>query len=251
MISATIISLNEEDQIGDAIRSLKGLADEIIVVDSGSIDRTVEIAEKLGAKVYFRKFDNFADQKNWAVSKTKGDWVLSLDADERITSELAKEIRENVNTEQYVGYLIPRQNFILGKEIKYSRWSPDTHIWLWRKSFGRWVGDVHEEVVVSGKRGLLKNSKIHNSHSSISEFMQVNNFYSSLEAQDLLKKGVRFSFLKMLKYPLFEFFIRFIYKKGFLDGLRGLVLAYLMAVYQLEVIIKLWELEEHFKTSSQ
>lgn len=243
-ISATIITLNEGDKIGSAIKSLKGLADEIIVVDSGSIDKTVEIAEKLGAKVFFRKFDNFANQKNWAVSKTKGDWILALDADEEIPPALAEEIKEAVKSNRYCGYLIPRKNIILGQSIEYSRWNPDSHVWLWKKNYGKWAGDVHEEVIVKGDIGLLKNTKIHNSHKTIESFMQANNFYSALEAQSLIKSNVKFSFRRMLWEPFFEFLVRFVYKKGFLDKKEGFVLAYLMAIYKLIVWIKLWELEK-------
>lgn len=244
MISATIITLNEEDKIGDAIRSVKGLADEIIVVDSGSTDKTLEIAKNLGAKVYFRKFDNFASQKNWAVSKTSGGWILSLDADEVITGELATEIKRVVKESNCDGYLIPRRNFLLGKEIKHSRWSPDIHIWLWKKDSGKWTGDVHEEVIARGKVGRLKNNKIHHSHKTVSEFIQVNNHYSSLESEALFKDGIKFSFGKMFWTSFFEFFIRFFYKLGFLDGKQGFVLAYLMGICKLTVWVKVWELEK-------
>lgn len=248
MISATIITLNERENIKTAIKSIKGFVDEIIVVDSGSIDKTVEIAEESGAQVYFRKFDNFANQKNYAVSKARGDWILSVDADEEISVDLAKEIKEAVKNNQFVGYLIPRKNIILGKEIKHSRWSPDTHIWIWKKDFGKWVGEVHEEVVVSGKVGSLKNSKIHNSHKTVSEFIEANNKYSGLEAKSLFKNGIHFPFSKMIWQSVFEFFIRFIYKSGFLDGWRGFCLAYLMSVYKLTVWIKLWELNRKDKS---
>ncbi|EKD90203.1 MAG: glycosyl transferase family 2 [uncultured bacterium] len=244
MISTTIITLNEEDKIGRTIKNLKGLADEIIVVDSGSADKTVAIAESLGAKVFFREFDNFAAQKNWAVSKAKGDWVLAVDADEEIPISLAEEIKEAVKSDRYAGYLISRKNFILGKEIKYSRWSPDTHIWLWKKDSGKWMGDVHEELVVDGKVGLLKGSKIHHSHNTVSSFMKTNNLYSTLEALSLHKQNVRFSFGRMFWAAFFEFFIRFFYKWGFLDGKEGFVLAYIMGIYKLTVWIKLWELEQ-------
>lgn len=244
MISATIITLNEEDNIGRVIKSLDGLADEVIVVDSGSTDKTLEIAKKFGAEIYLRKFDNFANQKNWAVSKAKGEWILAVDADEEIPVNLADEIKDVVKDNNFTGYLIPRRNFILGKEIKYSRWSPDTHIWLWKKDSGKWIGDVHEEVKVSGKVGLLKKSKIHNSHKTLGSFLQVNNLYSDLEARSLYKKHIRFSFGEMFWAPLFEFFIRFVYKFGFLDGKEGFVLAYAMGIYKLSVWIKLWELEQ-------
>lgn len=245
MISATIITLNEEENIEKAVESVKGLADEIIVVDSGSTDKTIEVAKELGAQVYHRKFDNFANQKNYAVSKARGDWILSVDADEEISADLAKEIKEAVKNNQFVGYLISRRNYILGKEIKHSRWSPDRHIWLWKRDKGRWVGEVHEEIVVLGKVGLLKSSKIHNSHKTVSEFIKANNQYSNLESHEMFRRGVTFSFWKMTKLALSEFFIRFIYKKGFLDGWRGFVLVYLMAIYQLMVWIKLWELEKN------
>lgn len=244
MISAVLITLNEEENIDRALDSLKNLADEIIVVDSGSIDKTIKIAEKYGAKTFFREFDNFAEQKNWATSKAKGDWILSLDADEEIPEKLAEEIKKAVTSDSYNGYLIPRRNFILGKEIKHSRWSPDTHIWLWKKDFGKWTGDVHEEISVEGEVGLLKNSKIHNSHKSIKDFMNSNNLYSTLEAESLFRKNIKFSFLKMVWQSIFEFSIRYIYKAGFLDGKVGFTLCYLMGIYKTTVWIKVWELEQ-------
>lgn len=244
MISATIVTLNEEGKIGKLIKSLDCFVDEVVVIDSGSTDNTVKIAKNLGAKVFFHEFENFANQKNWAVSRTKGDWILSVDADEEIPVNLADEIKEVVKNNNFAGFLIPRRNFILGKEIKYSRWSPDTHIWLWRRDSGKWIGDVHEEVKVSGKIGLLKNSKIHNSHETMSSFLGSNNLYSRLEAESLYKKHIKFSFYQMFMSSLFEFFVRFIYKLGFLDGKEGFVLAYAMSIYKLSVWIKLWELEQ-------
>lgn len=244
MISATIITLNEEEDIEKAIKSVKDLVDEIIVVDCGSKDKTVEIAEKLGAKVFFRRFDNFANQKNWAKNKAINPWILSLDADEVVTSDLALEIRRAVKNEEFTAFLIPRRNFILGREIKYSRWSPDRHIWLWKKDFGRWEGLVHEEVKVEGKVGIIENAKIHYSHQTIKEFIAANNRYSDLEAINLFNNRINFSFWKMIWEAIFEFLLRFVYKKGFMDGIRGFILAYLMGMYKLIVWIKLWYLKE-------
>lgn len=244
MISATIITLNEEKNILKALESIKDFVDEIIIVDSGSSDKTIEIAKKFNVKIFNRKFDNFANQKNWAVSKTTGDWILALDADEEITEDLKKEIKEKINDSNFTAFIMPRKNFILGKEIKYSRWSPDKHIWLWKKGFGKWVGNVHEEVQVMGEIGVLKNNKIHNSHRTLSEFMKANDFYSSILATDLFSKKEKFSFSKMIWESIYEFVLRFILKLGFLDGLVGFILAYTMGIYKLTVWVKVWELEK-------
>lgn len=248
MISATIITLNEEKNIKRALESLKDLVNEVIVVDCGSKDKTTEWAEKFGAKVFFRKFDNFANQKNFAAAKAIGEWILSVDADEIIPKDLAEEIKQAIKQDGVSGFLIGRRNFILGGEIKHSRWSPDSHIWLWKKDRGKWVGDVHEEVIISGKVGIFKNSKIHYSHKTVSEFIEANNKYSGLEAKSLYKNGIHVPFSKMIWQSVFEFFIRFIYKRGFLDGWRGFCLAYLMSVYKLTVWIKLWELNRKDKS---
>lgn len=243
MISVTIITLNEEENIEKAIKSVLDLADEIIVVDSGSKDRTVEIAKKLGAKVFFRQFDNFANQKNYAVSKASNDWILAVDADEEISQKLAQEIKKSVENKQYSGYLISRRNFILGQEIKHSRWSPDKHIWLWKKEQGKWIGDVHEEVKVLGKVGQLKEAKINYQSGGMDVFLQKNDFYASLLARSLYQKGVKFSLPHLIYDPLFEFLLRYFYKLGFLDGLKGLILCYLMGIYKLSVWIKIYELQ--------
>lgn len=244
MISATIITLNEQKNIKRALQSLKGIVDEVVVVDSGSTDRTIELAKEFGAKVFIRDFDNFSNQKNFAVSKAKGDWILSIDADEQISERLGEEIKKAVEHKEYAGLLIPRRNFILGQEIKHSRWSPDKHIWLWKKELGKWVGDVHEEVEVLGKIGELKNAKINYQDEYIYDFMQKNDFYAEILANSLYKKGVRFSFFHLIYDSMCEFFIRFIYKLGFLDGWRGLILSYLMAIYKISVWIKIYELQK-------
>lgn len=247
MISAVIITLNEEKKIVKSLKSLWGLVDEIIVVDSGSTDATLDTARKFGAEIYFRKFDNFSNQRNWALSKATGEWVLSVDADEEISPALASEIKKAIENEKFAGYLIPRRNFILGGEIKHSRWSPDKHIWLWKKELGRWEGLVHEEVMVKGKIGIIKNPKIHHSHQTVGDFIESNNLYSNLEAFDLYKHKINFSFSEMVWEAGSEFFLRYVYKRGFLDGIRGFALAYLMGIYKLMVWIKLWQLIEENK----
>lgn len=242
-LSATVITLNEQSNLDRCLTSIKGLVDEIVVVDSGSTDETVLIAKKHGAKVVTHHFSNFADQKNYAMNQASGEWVLSVDADEEIPESLASEIRNAIEVGKYDAYLIGRRNFILGDEIRYSRWSPDRHIWLWKKEKGKWSGKVHEEVIVNGSVGLLKNSKIHFQDKTIEQFVAKNNRYSTLEAERMFERGVRFSWWKMIYDSKLEWFVRYIYKMGFRDGWRGLALAHLMADFKIEIWLKLLEKE--------
>lgn len=239
-ITVTVITLNEEKDLPSCLGSVAGLADEIVVVDSGSTDKTLDIAKKYQAKIFYRKFDNYSNQKNYAAAKASGEWMLSMDADEVITEELADEIKEAVKNKEYDAYLIPRKNILLGKEIKYTRWSPDKHVWLWKKMKGEWKGRVHEEVEVNGIIGELKNHKIHYSYKTVADFLEMMNSYTDLIAEEKILKGKKFSYLRMFIDPAVCFFRRFIYKKGFLDGWRGFVLSYLMAIYRLTVWIKVW-----------
>lgn len=247
-ISVTIITLNEEANIKRCLKSVKNFADEIILVDSYSSDNTVEVAKRLGAEVHERKFDNYANQKNYALSKTSGEWILSLDADEEISPELATEIKSQTSNlkSSVVAYSIPRKNIIFGKFIRYTRWQPelDRHIWLWKKNSGKWVGDIHEEVVVRGEVGKFKNAKIHYQYKKAREFIDMINRYSEFEANEKVKNGVKFSYIRLFYDPVYQFLVRYFYRLGFLDGWRGFVLSYLMAVYQMIVWIKVWEREK-------
>jgi len=243
-LSATIITLNEERDLPRALQSVEKLADEVVVVDSGSSDRTVEIARKFGAKVYVRKFDNYANQKNYAAGKVRGKWILSLDADEVIPEKLAREINGAVGKKEYVAYVMSRRNIIFGREIKHSRWSPDKHIWLWQKGKGKWVGEVHEEVVVKGKVAELAEAKVHYQYEKVGEFVGMIDRYTELEAEQNVAAGEKFSWRKLGWYPVLSFCRRFFYKKGFLDGKHGLVLCYLMAIYRLVTWVKIKELGE-------
>lgn len=242
-LSITIITLNEGKNIRACLESVRPLDAEIILVDSGSIDDTVQIARKYNAKIYTRSFDNFSDQKNYAASKATKRWILSMDPDEQISSALLDEIRNAIKSETYDAFLIGRRNFILGSEIKFSRWNPDEHIWLWKRNMGEWRGLVHEEVFSHGKVGKLNNKKIHYQSENIYDFLQSNNFYSSLEAKERFKRGEMFSFFRMFIEAIYEFLIRYIYKFGFLDGKVGFILAYLMGIYKIIVAVKIYQLQ--------
>ena len=244
-ITATIIAKDEEKNLPSAIHSVKDLVDEIVVViDSRTADKTREVAIKFGAKCYLRDFDNFAGQKNFAVGQARGDWILSLDADEEIPAELVEEIRKAVKSDEFDGYLIPRRNFLLGREIKHTRWSPDKHIWLWKKEKGKWVGEIHEEVAVSGKVGELKNAKVHNSYKTVSDFLDMVNSYTELEAKRKVANGEHFSFFRMFFDAARSFFGRYFYKLGFLDGWQGFALSYMMGIYRVITWVKVREKEK-------
>lgn len=236
-ISVIIPTLNEENDIAGCINSAKKVSDDIVVVDSGSRDKTVVLAKKLGARVFTNQFIDFASQRNFANTKTKHNWVLSMDADERVTDNLASEI-DGLNINSYDAYLLPRLNIIFNKEIKNTRWFPDKHIWLYNKNKGSWENGLHEEFVSSGRVGSLKNHKIHHSHKSVSDFLKMTNTYSSYEAKSF--KG-KYSTVSHVWYPLRSFIGRYIYKKGYLDGMHGFVLSVLMAWYRFMVWSKIWE----------
>ena len=242
-ISVTVITLNEEKDLRFCLESVKSFSDEIVVVDSGSADKTVEIAKNFGAKIFERKFDNFQNQKNFAVEKTTGDWIFSIDADEEVSPELSIEIKKEVAASNFVAYTVPRKNIILGKFIRHTRWNPelDRHIWLWKKEAGRWEGDVHEEVVVDGIVGKLSGAKIHHQYETVAEFFDMMNRYSELESKQKITNGQKFSLFRMFFDPFYNFSVRFFYRLGFLDGWRGFVLSYLMALYHSNVWIKIWQ----------
>lgn len=240
-LSTIIITKNEEENIKRCLESIKDISDEIIVVDSGSTDNTLKIAKKYNAKIYKRKFDTFDKQKNFASSKAKGDWIFSLDADEEASKNLQMEIISRIKDTKYDGFLIPRRNIILGKEIRHTRWSPDIHIWLWRRGKGKWTKGVHSEVKVDTVVGRFEHAKIHYQYETVTEFLDMVNSYTRQEAEERKEKGVSFSYFRLFFDPALSFFRRFIYKRGFLDGWRGFVLSYLMAVYHMSIWVKIWE----------
>lgn len=230
MLTVTIITRDGAKSLPECVKSAQRIADDIVVVvDSRTTDNTAQIAQSLGARVFIHKFDDFSIQKNFAAAKASGDWILAMDDDETISDKLAEEISTILPTTDCVAFGIPRLNYIFGKAMYHTNWEPeaDTHIWLWRKNMGKWVGVVHEELVVNGKVQKLHGQKIHHSYKTVEEFIDRANRYTSKE-----KKATN---------PIFDFFRRYVWHKGFLDGWHGLFLSYLQAIYHLIVWVKLWE----------
>ncbi len=231
-ISATIITLNEELNVARAIESLR-CADEIVVVDSGSTDRTVEVAEKLGARVVESAWPGYANQKNHAAAQASYDWILSLDADESLSEALEAEIwRLKKTGPQYDAYTMPRLAQYLGRWIRHSGWYPDRKIRLYDRRKATWVGKfVHETVHVKGKVGHLESNLLHFTCDSLSEHLRTMDRYTTLAAQQLLETGEPVTFARILLSPPWTFFQTYVLNLGFLDGLEGLAIAHMAALY--------------------
>lgn len=231
-ITVVIPTLNEENDLPKTLESIKNIADEILIIDSGSNDKTINIANNFGAKILFHKFISFSDTRNFGNENAKGDWILSIEADVIISKELAKEIRQQIEENKYAAFYISRLNIIWGKPIYHTDWGPkdDTHVWLYKRGSGLWKGLVHEEYFTDQPIGKIKNYLFHNNYENISEFIDKINKYS-----DLAIKQKRFI---SKWWFLRDFFKRYIYKQGYLDGYHGLFLSYLQSVYYLTLTIK-------------
>jgi len=246
-ITAIIPVLNEEIHIADAIQSVS-FADEIIVIDSYSTDKTLEIAEKLNVKIIKRKFDDFSSQKNFAIAQAKYSWVYILDADERVTAEVAQEILDSVkNPKDFVGFYVGRNFHFAGSKIKYSGWQRDKVIRLFLKDFCSYSGLVHETIKADGKLGCFKHKINHYSYRNFDHYIAKINQYSWLQAKELQKKGKKVNAYHILVKPLARFFIHYVVRLGFLDGFPGFMIAKTQAFAVLSRYLKLWLLNKGLK----
>jgi glycosyltransferase involved in cell wall biosynthesis len=232
LISATIVALNEERNIRRAIESLS-CVDEVVVIDSGSTDRTPEIAAQLGARVVEQPWRGYAGQKNFAAKNAANSWILSLDADEALTPELASEILALKQTEPQIdGYTMPRRAQYLGRWIHHSGWYPDRKVRLYNRERASWFGDyVHESVRVNGAAGELKGDLLHYTCASLSEHLRTLDKYTSLASQELLANGYSAPFSRLAFDPAWTFVRTYVLQRGFLDGPQGLAIAWMAALY--------------------
>lgn len=231
-ISATIITQNEERNLPRALESLR-CCDEIVVVDSGSTDRTVSIAAQFGARVIESEWRGYAAQKNLAAQEARYDWILSIDADEALSEALEAEIWQLKKTGPACdAYTVPRLAQYLGRWIFHSGWYPDRKIRLYDRRKARWVGDyVHECVVSEGRVGHLESNLLHFTCSSLSEHLRTLDRYTSLAAQELVARRQRVGWRHLLLAPAWTFFRTYVLRRGFLDGFEGLTIAHMAAVY--------------------
>lgn len=243
-LSVAIITFNEEANIRRTLESVRW-ADEIIVIDSGSTDKTIQICREYTEKVIHQDWLGFAKQKNLAIDRTNGDWVLSLDADEPIEGMLAEEIRDIIaSPSAFDGYYIPRKTFFLGKQIRHGGWYPDYNLRLFRKGSGRFEERaVHEAIKAKGKVGRTGYAIEHYAYPDLASYMSSINKYSSLAVDVMAEKSIGFfktSSVNILLRPLFTFLLRYIFRLGFLDGKHGLILNLFHSYYVFAKYAKAW-----------
>ncbi len=227
-LSVAIITFNEEDRLEDALKSCREIADEIVVVDSFSTDKTCDIAEKYGAVIHKQEFLDYGSQKNTALEKSQYPWVLNLDADERVDEELKQAILAFKQTDGdpgVEGFQINRKTFYLGRWVKHSGWYPDRRLRLFRKDKSQWQGRVHEALVLEGNMDRMDGNILHYTYRDISDHINRLNRYSRMQAHDIVKKGKKLLYPRALLLPGVTFIRFYLWKLGILDGLSGFVIA--------------------------
>jgi len=251
-ISAVLITYNEETDLPRALASMAGVADEFVIVDSGSTDRTCEIARQAGARVVQRAFDHYDTQKNFAASQATYDWVLALDADEALSPELRDSLLTWKQQEpQEIAYQVATLSNYLGGWIKHSGWYPEYRIRFYRRDRAKWVGAIHESVRADGPVGKLEGDLLHYTMAAIAEHYAKMGGYTNRAAEDLYARGRRNWRGGMLVAAPWTLVQRFFLQLGFLDGYRGAVIAWTSARYvwlkyrKLGVLVRGGKIEQH------
>ncbi len=243
-LTAIIPTGNEEHNIEEVLQSVS-FADEIMVVDSYSTDRTVELAKKHTDFIIQREYENSASQKNWAIPQATHEWILLVDADERVNNELRQDIQKVLRNPQKDAYWIYRQNYLMGQKVNYSGWQGDKVIRLFRKSKCRYEDKhVHAEVIVNGSTGYLKNKLDHYTYHGLDPYLAKSYRYSTWGAYDRANKVKKITAFHLVLKPLFGFFSKYILQLGILDGKLGLVLALQYSSYLFIRAVKIWRIQQ-------
>lgn len=251
-LSTVILAKNEEKQVGRAIESVE-FSNEIIVIDDFSTDKTTEIAKEMGAAVYVKRLaDNFSQQRNFGLQKSRGDWILFLDSDEFLSKELQAEIKKIINgATKYSAFYIKRRDYMWGSELKYGELRKIRNkglIRLVKKNSGKWSAPVHETFVTTFPVGRLDSYLNHFPHQSVSDFLVEINFYSTLRAKELLQQGIKPSLWTIIFYPAGKFIFNYFLQLGFLDGPVGFLYSFMMSFHSFLVRAKLYQ---YVKLSTQ
>lgn len=243
-LSVTIITKNEAADIGDALTSV-AWADEIVVVDSGSTDETVAVSRRATERVVVREWPGYIAQKNYAASIAQHDWILSLDADERVTAPLAAEIRQLLAGEPgAAAYRIPRVTWHLGRWMRTTDWYPDYQMRLYDRRVARWTGQhVHEAITVDGPTGQLRGELQHYAYRDIADHLETIDRYTTLAARQMREAGRRAGVFDVVIHPPLAFLRNYIARGGIRDGVPGFIISAMNGYYVLLKFAKLWELQ--------
>lgn len=244
-LSVIILTRNEENNILDCLEGIKSL-DEVIIIDDFSEDRTLELVKSFDSKIkiFQRKLErDFSAQRNFGLSKVTCEWVLFIDADERVSPDLLSEINSAVIENKSDGFLIKRMDIFWDRKLKHGETGSVALLKLARRSAGKWGGKVHETWNVKGRVGELENELIHYPHQSVKEFLKEINLYSSIRADELKQLRQKVSWKDIILYPKIKFLRNYFLKLGFLDGLPGFIIAVMMSFHSFLVRSKLWFLQ--------
>jgi glycosyltransferase involved in cell wall biosynthesis len=245
-LSAAIIALNEEKNIRDCLASVRWM-DEIIVVDSFSADNTVDICRQFTGKVIQREWPGHVKQKQFALEQATGDWILSLDADERLSDEAAQEIKGRLlhGSSEVDGFTFPRQSYYLGRWIKHCGWYPDRKLRLVRRGKARWTGvDPHDKLVADGKVEHLSGKIYHYVYNDIAHQLKTSDLFSRITAEQWHEQGKKARLFPLLVRPPLKFLETYLWKGGVLDGMPGLIISVVASYYVFLKYAKLWELKK-------
>jgi len=244
-LSAALLVYNSEEHIRECLESLKW-ADEIVILDGFSTDKTVDICREFTDKVYQRKFTSFNEERMALIEKTSYKWIFMVDSDMVVPKELAEEIRQVLQNPDCSGYNMSALTYLWGRPVRHQGWFDPTYLRLFNKEKGAYdikLKYLDHFIVREGKTGVLKNHLVHYGYKDFKQYIDKINRYTTLDAQDLSLKGRKFALWKVLFRPVMIFFDRYFYKLGFLDGMVGLIIAvFTMFTYMLSYF-KLWELE--------
>jgi len=244
-LSLVMITKNEEKNIAKSLNSVKDLVSEIIVVDSGSTDNTVEIAQQYGAKIFKRDFDSFSNQKNYAMSLATNDWILHLDADEVLSPELKQEIAQTIPNTEYDGFYLIRTNFFLGKKMKHSGMNKEYRLRLAKKSLSKYSGGIiHEELKTEGKTDTMKNVFYHYTCPNFDNYFEKFDNYTTLGAIKMSQNNKQFHITDIIFRPPADFIKKYLFKLGFLDGIEGFIWAMLGAFASFVKYLKFYNLKK-------
>ncbi len=243
-LSVVVITKNEEANVDMCLGSVYGWADEIVIVDDESKDKTVELARKYTDRIYFRKMDNEGIHRNWSYAQAKNEWVLSLDADEYVSDELKQSISKAVMSNEFQAYTIPLKNFIGSYFVKYSGWYPAGKTRLFMKSKFKYEEvEVHPRVFLDGKTGFLTGDIVHKGYPDFEHFLGSLNRQTTLEARKWINTGRHMSLGRAIWRTIDRFPRSFIGKKGYKDGFIGFMIAFFASLYQIMSYAKYWQMK--------